>query len=688
MQFFITCLVSLLLVTSSLAATISSTPLISGNLVDADKFPISRAGSGVAYTGDVGKLKNTIRPNEVVVGVDAHALTLVAANTDSDNSGKTIVLNSPATLAVNLTLATDRVWRFEKGAVITTTGYTFNTNAAPVEIGDYQVFAGTGTVTGLKEARPEWFGGAGDDSTDNTASFKQAAASGAKKIILQPGGIYRITAPIGGSVATVTGSQGFSLIGTGAVIKDMQTYTGTQSAAFITFTASNNIYIDPQLKFTSQASDNVNQRGLDWFTFLQGCDGVTGGGEFVGGLHAFYPTRSSIDPTSYISKRFDLKIKATSVYYPFVAERSGDFSRLDIVTVGCGRSWFAYGGGSNSEVKISSKNQTGATMISSDSGGTGVENVILDFYDRESDSNTPTNYRTALQFYNQTPTVMRNIKIHLNIKNPTASPWGQSFMITKLDNAGSADTVGRGHVLDGFELTGVSEQVDGKDHIGMIGAFASTDKIYNFRIKDFHALGVSAGSSRIVLNGFGDALQDIVKIEDLYMPVGVMSIVHSTGRTVYSRCTALSLNDSTADTSNQDFISCNISQGTLQSKINKTFVNTNIGTINKGVPNGASLNTGSMANLDVFSLSLYGIVNHQGILIITKGGGTIGMFNLRGANHAVQELMDPSNVFSVTAGTVGTNIYWSAANSRYELENKTGGTEAAGYELTYFTRMD
>lgn len=158
MQFFITCLVSLLLVTSSLAATISSTPLISGNLVDADKFPISRAGSGVAYTGDVGKLKNTIRPNEVVVGVDAHALTLVAANTDSDNSGKTIVLNSPVTLAANLTLATDRAWRFEKGAVVTTTGYTFNANGASVDIGDYQIFAGTGAVTGLKKSRPEWFG--------------------------------------------------------------------------------------------------------------------------------------------------------------------------------------------------------------------------------------------------------------------------------------------------------------------------------------------------------------------------------------------------------------------------------------------------------------------------------------------------------------------------------------------------
>lgn len=99
MQFFLACLISLLLVTPSLAATISSTPLISGNLVDADKFPISRAGSGVAYTGDVGKLKNTIRPNEVVVGVDTHALTLVAANTDSDNAGKTIVLNSPVTTA-------------------------------------------------------------------------------------------------------------------------------------------------------------------------------------------------------------------------------------------------------------------------------------------------------------------------------------------------------------------------------------------------------------------------------------------------------------------------------------------------------------------------------------------------------------------------------------------------------------
>lgn len=53
----------------------------------------------------------------------------------------------------------------------------------------------------------------------------------------------------------------------------------------------------------------------------------------------------------------------------------------------------------------------------------------------------------------------------------------------------------------------------------------------------------------------------------------------------------------------------------------------------------------------------------------------ISLFFLNGVNHTVNELTDTAGVYSAVAGSAGqTNIYWSAANSRYEIENKTGGT--------------
>lgn len=66
-------------------------------------------------------------------------------------------------------------------------------------------------------------------------------------------------------------------------------------------------------------------------------------------------------------------------------------------------------------------------------------------------------------------------------------------------------------------------------------------------------------------------------------------------------------------------------------------------------------------------------VGAWGILLVLNGtSGELALFALKGGAHATAEISDPGGVFSVTAGTAGTNIYWSAGNARYEIENKTG----------------
>ena len=50
------------------------------------------------------------------------------------------------------------------------------------------------------------------------------------------------------------------------------------------------------------------------------------------------------------------------------------------------------------------------------------------------------------------------------------------------------------------------------------------------------------------------------------------------------------------------------------------------------------------------------------------------IYSLRGAIATV-EMIDPDGWFSATKDTPGQiNIYWSAANSRYELQNLAGMT--------------
>ncbi len=99
-----------------------------------------------------------IRATDGTVTKNPTINTLAQASSASSAAGKTVICTSPQTLSTNLTLGSDRAYEFKKGCVITTTGHTFNGNGAPFSAGDYQIFAGTGTVTGIRGRTLSWFG--------------------------------------------------------------------------------------------------------------------------------------------------------------------------------------------------------------------------------------------------------------------------------------------------------------------------------------------------------------------------------------------------------------------------------------------------------------------------------------------------------------------------------------------------
>jgi hypothetical protein len=81
-------------------------------------------------------------------------------------------------------------------------------------------------------------------------------------------------------------------------------------------------------------------------------------------------------------------------------------------------------------------------------------------------------------------------------------------------------------------------------------------------------------------------------------------------------------------------------------------------------------NFATIANNGVAALGM----SNSGLAII-HAGDSFAMFVINGGSHTVIELLDPSSVFSATAGTAASwNVYWSAGNSRYEIENKRGST--------------
>ncbi len=96
--------------------------------------------------------------------------------------------------------------------------------------------------------------------------------------------------------------------------------------------------------------------------------------------------------------------------------------------------------------------------------------------------------------------------------------------------------------------------------------------------------------------------------------------------------------------------------------------------------------SGSIADNGTVNLTIGGITNVHGLLLVLDSQETMAAFALAGSAHLTSELFDPFAGYSVTAGTdPGINVYWSAGNSRYELENRVGS--AATFQLYYWLKV-
>lgn len=110
-----------------------------------------------------------------------------------------VVVQAPITLTPGSTLTTTCALYGTRGCPITTTGATLTING-PFEAGPWQAFSGTGTVTGLKEARPEWWGGL--VGTDSSTAFQAALTSLSSGGTFIADGVGTYTITTGSTIAT------------------------------------------------------------------------------------------------------------------------------------------------------------------------------------------------------------------------------------------------------------------------------------------------------------------------------------------------------------------------------------------------------------------------------------------------------------------------------------------------------
>lgn len=163
------------------------------------------------------------------------------------------------------------------------------------------------------------------------------------------------------------------------------------------------------------------------------------------------------------------------------------------------------------------------------------------------------------------------------------------------------------------------------------------------RVSMYNVLDGSTSGSHTILNV--DSTVKEIDIRNCYWNTGAVASV--TGQKVIL--------------SNQGPITAALPSTVLYTSV--TNPNTNTAAANNGYE--LTLANGATASL--------GSTETAGMLTIIDSEYLSAIFNLRGTYASTLEVADPSSVYSVTAGTASsTNIYWSAGNSRYEIQNLRG----------------
>lgn len=168
-----------------------STTAINNNAASPDGFPEGMAPSGV--NDSAREVMAAVRRWVDSLSISEYSDSLVDAVTAIGSDLKMLLIDKVVTLDENLVIPANIQLCFNREGSITITDCTLDFEINP-DAGPYQIFdcVGTGAVTGLTSALPEWFGAAGDGVSDDLLPLQQAMDS-ANITFLLDGKVYLYT---------------------------------------------------------------------------------------------------------------------------------------------------------------------------------------------------------------------------------------------------------------------------------------------------------------------------------------------------------------------------------------------------------------------------------------------------------------------------------------------------------------
>lgn len=355
--------------------------------------------------------------------------------------------------------------------------------------------------------------------------------------LIFPPGTYQVNGRVdSGSLCAFSSLTGLTILGGGAVIADQVAYAGTQIGNLFSFASCNNIFA-AGLKITSE-NEGVNLRGITGFAFSGTCNDFTLEWEQTGGFAGCTMVRLFADPVTSRCANYKIRANLTNVHYGVTGQFSGDNGQVQLNTSGGFRDFFFYGA-AHINIDINCKNPLGTSLIASFQG-LGCSDISLNYHDRESTTHIDL-ARVQLAWSDQTAAIHRDIRFHFDIANVAGSGGTPFFSFDKVNNAGAADAVGRGHQLLGFEISGNSDTIAGCNHVGVSDASAfvltgTPDVVKNVKVKDFICTGATVDDDWSFLAG---ALSDTMQFD--HVNVGARTLIvgnGANGRVVFKDCVA------------------------------------------------------------------------------------------------------------------------------------------------------
>lgn len=419
----------------------------------------------------------------------------------------------------------------------------------------------------------DWDGASG---TDNEDAFRNACLylNAGGSFLDFGNGRYRMTAGGSASLSDISDRTGITLYSDGAELVLDGSYTGSQVLEVFKFTDCTNVSLLGGMRFTvptPQPAGQAADRGAECFKFVNGCENINLELIETDGCRAAVFVRRGSTSDAKGKNIVIGKIKITDTGYGYAAALSGDNVNVDVETLRAVRSFYVYGV-DNITANVTSKDFTGSgDCLIAATQGLGTSGINLSYTNLESTVADASINCVKVSFSDETPAVHRDIRIKLNVSAATASDYlGYGVHVEKLDNSEAHDTVDRGHILEGLEVSGQIIAKNGNHRMLGIcsdGTWSTGEFVRNIRI---HDLRMSGGGQPVINLA---SLKDRAVIDNVYSSAQINITGNTSSKIV---CVGVesdgSMTSATSDTSLVSYIGCKFGSTVNQSTSGKTFL--------------------------------------------------------------------------------------------------------------------